>query len=176
MPLVNISPERLDTLAHEALGYVFKSMAEEGATFSKDAWLVGLEEAGADLFPDVEAFKKGYFTIVVGYIGDAKGLVWLSITRELARELTMKILDTAYIDWEAEESAETLNDAMGELGNSFVGLIKGGLTKNFPNLMLTTPKVIAGARLNIDASLLSFRKQYLFTVMGEPVLVDFCHE
>lgn len=176
MALINITSDRFDALAHEACRYVFKFMIDEEATFSKDSSLIGLDADKMDLFREVSDFNGGYFTIAVGYVGDAKGLVWLSVPQKLAQAFTVKLLDTPSIEWSGEDAKEMISDTMGELANSFVGLIKGGLTKNFPNLMLTTPNVISNGRLKIDDSVLSFRKQYLFSVLDSSILIDFCHE
>ena len=99
----------------------------------------------------------------------------MTLSKSLAEKFAPKLLDATSLDWLGEDPRETLIDIMGELGNSTVGLIKGGLTKLFPNLMLTTPKVACSARFRVDESALTFRKQYHFRVMGSALLVDFCH-
>jgi hypothetical protein len=69
-----------------------------------------------------------------------------------------------------------MRDTMGEMGNSFVGLVKGALTKFYPRLMLTTPLVSQGSRIHVDSNKYSFRKQYHFTAMGSSMIVDICHK
>ncbi len=176
MSVTNIDPQRFDKLAKEATGYVFDFMIDEKVEFIRDSSLVGKEERQDDLFLSLLNMNDGYFSIAVGYVGDAEGQIILTLSRSLAERFTLKLLDMPSLDWAGEDTRETIVDVMGELGNSYVGLVKGALTKNFPNLMLTTPVVQCSSRIGIDESELGFRKQYLFSSMGFPLLVDICHK
>ena len=176
MPTADILTDRFDRLANEACPYVFEFMISEKATFVRDLSLLEESSSATGLMATAPEFSKGYFTIAVGYVGDAQGQVLLFLPNELAEAFTCKLLDAPSLEWLGEDPRETLIDVMGELGNSLVGLIKGGLTKQFPKLMLTTPNVVSNARIRVDNSILSFRKQYQFELMGQPVILDLCHE
>lgn len=176
MPLINIEPKRFDSLAREATSYVFDFMVDEEVIFDRESLLVGNSGRDEDLFLSLINMEGGYFSIAVGYVGDAEGQIILTLSRSLAERFTLKLLDAKDLNWIGEDPRETILDVMGELGNSYVGLVKGALTKNFPNLMLTTPTVQSSSRIAIDEGELSFRKQYLFRSMGFPLLVDICHK
>jgi len=167
---------RIDGLAREATAYLFSRMASEKALFVKKAVLAGQPTVEADLFPRLAEMQEGYFTISVGFVGDARGQILLLLSRKLATAVALRVLDVPSLEWIGEDPEETLNDTMGELGNTMVGLVKGGMTKWLPRLTLTTPKVLRSCRLRIESEKLFFRKQYLFAAMGSPVLVDFCYQ
>ncbi|MEM9159379.1 MAG: chemotaxis protein CheX [Verrucomicrobiota bacterium] len=176
MPTADITAERFDRLANEACRYVFDFMISEKTEFVREARLIGGAARDKGLFSTLPEFSEGYFTIAVGYVGDAQGQVLLFLPQSFAEKFACKLLDVPDVEWLGEDTRETLVDVMGELGNSLVGLVKGGLTKHFPKLMLTTPNVVKNARIRVDESVLSFRKQYQFKVMDLPVVLDFCHE
>ena len=173
MPTLNIDTDRFDSLAREACSYVFSCMVDEKAVFKVES---DHSKGEPDLLQSFEGFKEGYYSVSVGYKGDASGQVALALPKVVAERFALKLMDVVSLDWLGEDPRETVIDVMGELGNSFVGLIKGGLTKHFPNLMLTTPQVILSGRTRIAAENPKFRKQYAFDVMEETVVVDFCHE
>lgn len=174
MPTLNIPSERLDRLAQEAVERVFSEMVKEPMAANGAANLLGDERA--DLFPRLGAGTDRFFTVVVGFFGDANGKVMLTLPWSAAEAFALKLLDVSSLDWLGEDPAETMRDTLGELGNMLAGLVKGGLTKWYPKLMLTTPKVMVSKRLKIDTSGLSFRRQYLFNGLGSRALLDFCYE
>lgn len=173
---IQIQPERFDSLAREAISYVFDFMISEKATFAKSSLLVGPGKLGGDLMPRLKEMVDGYFTISVGYVGDARGHIYVQISRSLAERFAVKVLDVPSLEWIGEDPNEVLRDVLGELGNSLVGLVKGGMTKWIPNLMLTPPKVISNGRIKVNEGRLRYRKQYAFALMGSPLLVDFCYQ
>jgi len=172
MATLNIDTERFDTLAREACSYVFSCMIGEEAVFKEES---DHTKEGEDLLQVFEEFRGGYYSVSVGYKGDASGQVVLALPKVVGEGFALKLMDVPSLDWLGEDPREAVIDVIGELGNSFVGLIKGGLTKNFPNLMLTTPQVVLSGRLHLAASTPAFRKQYAFSVMDSRVIVDFCH-
>ena len=168
---------KFDKLAHEACSYVFDFMVGETAVFVSDSHLIGAGATGTDLFGSMNGLDVGFYSISVGYVGDAEGTIILTLTRALAESFTCKLLGVPSLEWMgAEDPRETMRDTMGELGNSFVGLVKGALTKFYPRLMLTTPWVSQGSRIQVNSDEYSFRKQYHFTAMGSSMIVDICHK
>ncbi|MCH6257329.1 chemotaxis protein CheX [Puniceicoccaceae bacterium K14] len=176
MTTIQINPERFDSLAKEAITHVFDFMISEKATYAKSSLLKGPGDLGSDMLPRLKEMADGYFTITVGFVGDAHGNIHLQLSRTLAERFAVKLLDVPSLEWIGEDSNEVLKDALGELGNSLVGLVKGGMTKWHPNLMLTTPKVVANGRGKVNVDRLRFRKQYAFALMKSPILVDLCYE
>ena len=168
---------KFDKLAHDACSYVFDFMVGEKVVFVSDSQLIGAGATGTNLFGKMNGLDAGFYSISVGYAGDAEGMIILILTRALAERFTCKLLDMPSIEWTgAENPRETMQDTMGELGNSFVGLVKGALTQFYPRLMLTTPSVNHGSLIQMNSAEYSFRKQYHFTAMGSSILVDICHK
>ena len=169
---------KFDKLAHEACTYVFDFMVGEKAVFVSDAHLTGAGAAGTNLFGSMDGLDVGFYSISVGYVGDAEGTIILILTRTLAERFTCKLLDVPSLEWmgAGDSRDETVRDTIGELGNSFVGLVKGALTQFYPRLMLTTPSVSQGSLIQVNPAEYSFRKQYHFTTMGSSIIVDICHK
>ena len=172
MPTLKIEVDRFDSLAREACSYVFSCMVDEKAVFKVES---DHSKGEPDLLHCFEGFKEGYYSVSVGYKGDARGQVVLALPKVVAERFALKLMDVESLEWLGEDPRDVVIDVIGELGNSFVGLIKGGLTKTFPKLMLTTPQVILSGRTRIATEKPTFRKQYAFDVMDETVVVDFCH-
>lgn len=174
MPTLNVPTERLDNLALEAVTTVFESMVQEKVSFKESSCL--LTGSAGDLLPKMPLISTGFYTVSVNFIGDANGKVMLSMPTAASENFAKKLFDVPSLEWVGDDAAETMRDTMGELGNMLVGLVKGGLTKWYPSLMLQTPKVLVSKRLKIDNSRLTFRKQYVFTGFGEEFLIDFNRE
>ncbi len=173
MPTQNIPTERLDNLAREAVVTVFDSMVGEDVTLKRQVCL--LERADGDLLSEMP-IADGLYAIVVNWVGDATGKVMLVLPKAAAERFALKLFDLPSLDWLEGDSEEALQDTLGELGNMMVGLVKGGLTKWYPNLALTTPKVLKNRRMKVDTSAMSFRRQYLFEGFGTELMIDFCCE
>jgi len=168
---------KFDQLAHEACTYVFNFMVGEKAVFVSDSHLIGAGATGTNLFGSMKGLDSGFYSISVGYVGDAQGTIILILTRALAEGFTCKLLGVPSLEWTgAGDSRETMRDTLGELANSFVGLVKGALTQFYPRLMLTTPSVSQGSLIPVNSAEYSFRKQYHFTAMGSSMIVDICHK
>ena len=127
---------KFDQLAHDACTYVFDFMVGEKAVFVSDSHLIGIGATGTDLFGSMNGLDVGFYSISVGYVGDAEGMIILILTRTLAERFTCKLLGVPSLEWMGAggDSRETIQDTMGELGNSFVGLVKGALTQFYPRL------------------------------------------
>lgn len=173
MPTENIPIERIDGLVREAVVTVFESMVGEAVTWRRRSCLVSGTEG--DMLGQLP-LDGGIYAIVVSWLGDASGKVMLVLPRAAAERFALKLFDTPSLDWIEGEVEETLQDTMGELGNMLVGLVKGGLTKWYPKLMLTTPKVLKDKRMKVDTASMSVRCQYLFDAFDSQILVDFCCE
>lgn len=169
---------KFDQLAHEACTYVFDFMVGETAVFVSDSHLIGAGAAGTNLFGSMNGIDSGFYSLSVGYVGDAEGTIILTLTRALAEGFTCKLLGVPSLEWmgAGADSRETMRDTLGELANSYVGLVKGALTQFYPRLMLTTPSVMQGSLIQVNSADYSFRKQYLFTAMGSSLIVDICHK
>jgi len=169
---------KFDQLAHDACTYVFDFMVGETVVFVGDSHLIGAGATGTNLFGKMNGLDAGFYSISVGYVGDAEGMIILILTRALAERFTCKLLDVPSLEWmgAGASSDESMRDTMGELGNSFVGLVKGALTKSYPHLTLTTPQVNRGNLIQMNPAEYSFRKQYHFTAMGSSIIADICHK
>ncbi len=173
MPTENIPTERLDNLAREAVVTVFDSMVGEAVTWKRHSCLI--ENGAGDLLTSLP-ISEGLYAIVVSWVGDASGKVMLVLPKAAAERFALKLFDLPSLDWLEGDSEEALQDTLGELGNMLVGLVKGGLTKWYPNLALTTPKVLKNRRMKVDTSAMSFRRQYVFEGFGSELMIDFCCE
>lgn len=173
MPTQKIPTERLDNLAREAVVTVFDSMVGETVTWKSMACLV--EGKAADCLSKLP-IADGLYAIVVNWIGDASGKVMLVLPKSAAEKFAIKLFDVPSLDWLEGDSEEALQDVLGELGNMMVGLVKGGLTKWYPNLSLTTPKVLKNRRMKVDTASMSFRRQYIFEGFDSELMIDFCCE
>jgi len=175
--LPRMDTSKFDQLAHDACTYVFNFMVSETAVFVGDSHLIGAGASGANLFGSMNDLDAKFYSISVGYVGDAEGTIILILTRTLAERFTCKLLGMPSMEWTgAEDARETMRDTLGELGNSFVGLVKGALTQFYPHLMLTTPSVSQGSLIQLNPAEYTFRKQYHFTAMGSSMIVDICHK
>lgn len=170
METADLPLERLNRLSNEAVSKVFLSMVGEELTLESWSSLARTDEA--DLFSRLPLEGGSVFTIVVGFVGDAHGNVMLTLPQATAEAFTLTLFDAPSLDWIGEDAAEAMIDTMGELGNMLAGLVKGGLTKWFPQLMLTTPRVLRGKRLRIDNAAVAFRLQYLFEGFSSKILLD----
>lgn len=173
MPTAQIPTERLDNLAKEAVVKVFDSMVGEELRFLRSSCLLG--GAGADLIRALP-ISAGFYGVVVSFIGDVNGKVMLILPVAAAQSFTKKLFDVPSLDWLEENPEDTLVDTLGELGNMLVGLIKGGLTKWYPTLVLTTPKVLKDKRLKVETKRQAFRTQYIFEGFDSQIMIDFCCE
>ncbi|EDY84225.1 hypothetical protein VDG1235_3856 [Verrucomicrobiia bacterium DG1235] len=173
MPTEIIPTERLDNLAREAVVTVFDSMVDEVVTWQTRECLIS--DPSSDMLTKLP-IQDGLYAIVVSWVGDANGKVMLVLPKAAAERFAMKLFDVPSLDWLEGDSEEALQDTLGELGNMMVGLVKGGLTKWYPSLMLTTPKVLKNKRMKVDSASMSFRRQYLFEGLGSELMIDFCCE
>lgn len=173
MPTANIPTERMDNLAREAVVTVFDTMIDESVTYLNNSDLLAGDRG--DLLKQLP-LDKGLYSIAVSFVGDATGKVMLILPYAVAERFTLKLFDATSLDWIEGDTEETLLDTLGELGNMLVGLVKGGMTRWYPNLMLTTPKVLKNRRLKVENSKQTFRKQYLFEGFGSHLMIDFCCE
>ncbi|MBK1880185.1 chemotaxis protein CheX [Pelagicoccus mobilis] len=173
MPTEEIPSERLDNLAREAVVTVFDSMVSETVSWKSRACLI--ENGSSDMLGSLP-IADGLYAIVVSWVGDVNGKVMLVLPKAAAEAFALKLFDLPSLDWLEGDSEEALQDTLGELGNMLAGLVKGGLTKWYPRLALTTPKVLKNRRMKVDTATMSFRRQYLFEGFGSELLIDFCCE
>ncbi len=165
--------ENLDSISQKAVVTVFKSMIDADMTCSGTSCM--LTNDGSDLLRKLP-IQKGFYAITVGFVGDMSGKVMLILPVAAAFDFAQRLFDTPDLEWMGEDSEETLTDSLGELGNMLAGLFKGALTRWYPKLMLTTPRVSMNKRLKLDNSRLSFRRQYEFSGLANRLMIDFCCE
>lgn len=171
MTAEEIPSERLDNLAREAAATVFESMVGETLSWKSRSCLI--EDASGDQLGKLP-ISDGLYAIVVSWVGDVNGKVMLVLPKAAAEAFTLKLFDLPSLDWLEGDSEESLQDTLGELGNMLAGLLKGGLTKWYPKLALTTPKVMKNRRMKVDTAEMSFRRQYIFEGFGTELMIDFC--
>lgn len=167
----NIPTERLDNLAREAVVTVFDSMVGEAVSWKRCSCLI--ENSSGDQLGRLP-ISEGLYAIVVSWVGDVNGKVMLVLPKAAAERFALKLFDLPSLDWLEGDSEESLQDTLGELGNMLAGLVKGGMTKWYPKLALTTPKVLKNRRMKVDTSEMSFRRQYVFEGLGSELMIDFC--
>lgn len=173
MPTTEVPTERLDNLAREAVMTVFDSMVGEDVILESSTCLIA--NPSGDMLQKLP-ISGGLYAIVVNWVGDARGKVMLVLPKEAAENFALKLFDLPSLDWLDGDTEESLQDTLGELGNMLVGLVKGGLTKWYPSLALTTPKVLKNRRMKVDTSTMRFRRQYVFEGLGSHLMIDFCCE
>lgn len=173
MPTEEIPSERLDNLAREAVVKVFDSMVGETVSWKSRSCLI--EDGSGDVLGKLP-IANGLYAIVVSWVGDVNGKVMLVLPKAAAEGFALKLFDLPSLDWLEGDSEESLQDTLGELGNMLAGLVKGGLTKWYPRLALTTPKVLKNRRMKVDTADMSFRRQYVFEGFGTELMIDFCCE
>jgi chemotaxis protein CheX len=108
---------------------------------------------------------------MVGFLGEADGLLYLYLEEPFARECTRDMLGLSDADME-EIGDEGVNDAIGEITNMAVGGFKNGLCDaGFP-CKLTVPSILRGTSLTIAPVSEAVSLTYSFECRGHPIRVD----
>ncbi len=149
-----------------AVNDVFKIMLGREASFSSLTPPTGTEEI-SPLANQVMPHVVG----IVGFIGDANGLIYLYLDQAFAIRCTCHMLGMTEQEL-TEAGDEVINDAIGELTNMTVGSFKNGLCDaGFP-CKLTIPSILRGSNFIIEPISSAQRFVYNFECGGHRVVAD----
>lgn len=87
------------------------------------------------------------FTAMIGFTGDLKGALILSMPRNAARALVKRMCGG-----EIELRDEEIGDGIGEICNIVAGLLKSGLRAEGVATAITTPSILTGAGTHLVLS------------------------
>ena len=105
----------------------------------------------------------------VGFVGKASGVIYIYTTVRFAREMTCQLLGLS--DGEIDGN-EMINDALGEVANMVVGLMKSRLAdRNIP-LSLTVPSIVRGNNFTIEQVSTAERRVLLFGCKNTHLLIE----
>jgi len=147
-----------------AVNDVFKIMLGREASFTS---LKAQGEDGSALAEQVMPHVVG----IVGFIGDANGLIYLYLDQSFARRCTCQMLGMTEAELE-EAGDEVINDAIGELTNMTVGSFKNGLCDSGFPCKLTIPSILRGSNFIIEPISSVERYIYNFECGGHRVVAD----
>ena len=159
MPAAPYLAERVvrESLGH-AVGEVFQVML--GVPAHRRAWS---EEEGAS-----SEGRPPQVVGVVGFLGDASGLVYLHFDAALARRCTRRLLGAGGPAEDADDD-RIVNDAVGELTSMVVGRFKQGLVDAGCHCTLTIPSILRGRNFIIEPVNDVVRYAYRFECEGHGV-------
>lgn len=107
----------------------------------------------------------------VGFVGDASGLIYLSLTETFAADLTGLILGMTPAEV-AEGGNEVVTDAIGEVTNMSVGGFKNTLCDLGHVCKLTLPTIVRGNDIKVAAIKSATRHIFQFDCNGHHVTAD----
>jgi chemotaxis protein CheX len=105
----------------------------------------------------------------VGFIGRLSGVVFLYSTHSFALNMTSRLLGISQSEIETDEM---VNDAMGELANMVVGIIKSRLSDRGMPCVLTIPSIVRGIHLKIQPVSSAERKFLTFRCNDGQLVVE----
>lgn len=155
---------------NRAIGDVFKTMLGRATTLVASAtqsdgmgWPPAPVAAGEAPIPQVVG--------MVGFLGDANGLIYLYFPASFARLATSQLLGMSLAEID-EAGDEVINDAIGELTNMSVGGFKNGLCDaGFP-CKLTIPSILRGSNFCVEPITDAERYIYRFDCGGDKIVTD----
>ena len=151
-----------------AVGHVFKTM------LGRETTLIPASPAAAPQWPlrlSSPEVARPHVVGTVGFLGDANGLIYLSMDLEFARLCTCHLLGMTPAEL-TEAGDETINDAIGELTNMTAGVFKNGLCDSGFSCRLTIPSILRGTNFTIDPVTSSTRWIFYFDCSGHRLVVD----
>lgn len=107
----------------------------------------------------------------VGFVGNARGLIYLYLDQCFAESCTCKLLGVSPNEL-AELGDEAVNDAVAELTNMSVGRFKQGLCDQGVNCTLTVPAIMRGRQFRVDVIDHASRFVYRFKSGDGRVVAD----
>lgn len=155
---------------NRAIADVFKTMLGRAITLVASAtqsdsmgWPPAPVAAGEAPIPQVVG--------MVGFLGDANGLIYLYFPASFARLATSQLLGMSLTEID-EAGDEVINDAIGELTNMSVGGFKNGLCDaGFP-CKLTIPSILRGSNFCVEPITDAERYIYRFDCGGDKIVTD----
>ena len=103
----------------------------------------------------------------VGFVGLVSGMVYIAMTDQLARQVSMRMLGMSAA--ELGTGHDLVNDVIGELANMSSGAFKNQLCDRGYSCRLSIPSIIRGKYLVVEGSTAQFRQIYVFSY-GDEVL------
>ena len=108
---------------------------------------------------------------MVGFLGDASGLIYLYFPAAFARRATCQLLGMTEAEVD-EAGDEVVNDAIGELTNMSVGSFKNGLCDAGYPCKLTIPSILRGSNFCIESITEAQRYIFRFDCGGDLIVTD----
>jgi chemotaxis protein CheX len=144
-----------------AVGDVFKTMLGQSVQFR-----------GLECTPSKHVTGDGQQIVgTVGFIGEINGLIYLYIDENFAGQCTRDMLGMSEQEF-AENGAESVNDAIGEITNMVVGSFKNGLCDAGYPCKLTIPSILRGSSFSVEPIKTSLRYVYTFDNSGHQIIAD----
>lgn len=170
MPAVQDITEHLirDNI-HRAVRDVFKTMLGHELEPAPIA-----EAAGSPTWPPIGTARESdrpHVVGIVGFIGEANGLIYLYLDLDFARHCTRHLLGMTPQELD-DAGDEVINDAVGEITNMTVGSFKNGLCDAGYHCKLTIPSILRGSNFCIEPISSASRQIFNFTCGGHRVVAD----
>ena len=121
-------------------------------------------QPGRPYFSDTNAVNEWDVSAVIGFSGEARGAVVISLKQDLAIRLTGILTNEKH-----EEVDSYVVDAVGEIVNIIAGNVKRELDEEF-RLMISLPTIIQGKDLTVKWSQFQTRVICIpFTIFGKDI-------
>ena len=144
----------LEELVREAVEEVFSTMLM--IETSCDPSCTDL----SDLLPNVVGS--------VGFIGEVTGVFYLYTNDKFAQKMTSNLLG---LEMEEIDMEEMVNDAVGEITNMIVGVVKSRLADRGTKCVLTIPSIVRGNNFRIEPVSSTERRVIPFQCEGKNRMV-----
>lgn len=169
LPRMPATQQISETLIRDNITYavsnVFKTMLGQQTS------LVEKSPLPVTAVADAKAVHTPQVVGMVGFLGEANGLIYLYMDQVFARMCTCNLLGMT--EAEVEESGdETVNDAIGELTNMTVGSFKNGLCDAGYPCTLTIPSILRGSNFSIEPVSSAHRFVFSFNCADHRVTAD----
>ena len=105
----------------------------------------------------------------VGFVGGISGIVYIYTTSRFARAMTSKMVGLSEDEVEGDEM---INDAMGEMANMVVGVMKSKLADQGLQVSLTIPSIVRGNHFTFEQSGSAHRRVLIFKCDNHRLLVE----
>jgi len=145
----------LEEMLKTAVGEVFRKMLK-------------VEARSVPVVSVVAAGEETQIASAVGFIGDLTGVTYLYASAGLANKMTSVVLEMDEGDVQGEEM---VNDVMGELANMIAGSVKASLMGRGMSCMLTTPSIVRGSSISIEAISSATRRMLCFQFADDQKLL-----
>lgn len=150
-----------------AISNVFKTMLGHETLLVEKSLLPVSKTDGEIATPSARPQVVG----MVGFLGEANGLIYLYMDQVFARMCTCNLLGMTEAEVE-QGGDETVNDAIGELTNMTVGSFKNGLCDAGYPCTLTIPSILRGSNFSIEPVSSAHRFVFRFDCADHRVTAD----